>query len=35
VAALNALGLTIVTQPLNALLNAILAYIPYVIAGQP
>ena len=33
VAALNALGLTIVTQPLNALLNGILAYIPYVIAG--
>ncbi len=33
VAALEALGLTLVTQPLNALLNAILAYIPYLIAG--
>src|SRR5512136_72712 len=33
VAALNALGLTIVTQPLNALLNAIFAYIPNLIAG--
>src|SRR5512136_839139 len=33
VAALNALGLTIVTQPLNALLNAIFAYIPSLIAG--
>ena len=33
VAALEALGLTLVTQPLNALLNAIAAYIPYLIAG--
>ena len=33
VAALNALGLTMVTQPLNALLNAIFAYIPSLIAG--
>ncbi len=33
IAALEALGLTIVTQPLNALLNAILAYIPMLIAG--
>ena len=33
VAALNALGLTIVTQPLNAMLNAIFAYIPSLIAG--
>src|SRR5512139_3936837 len=33
VAALDALGLTIVTQPLNALLNAIFAYIPSLIAG--
>src|SRR5512136_172385 len=33
VAALEALGLTIVTQPLNALLNAIFAYIPSLIAG--
>src|SRR5512137_2518040 len=33
VAALEALGLTIVTQPLNALLNAIFAYIPLLIAG--
>src|SRR5512143_61972 len=33
VAALNALGLTIVTQPLNALLSAIFAYIPNLIAG--
>ncbi len=33
VAALNALGLTIVTQPLNALLTAIFAYIPSLIAG--
>jgi hypothetical protein len=33
VAALNALGLTMVTQPLNALLNAIFAYIPMLIAG--
>ena len=28
IAALQVLGLTIVTQPLNALLNAIFAYIP-------
>src|SRR5512137_80376 len=33
IAALQALGLTIVTQPLNALLNAIFAYIPSLIAG--
>src|SRR5512139_3475505 len=33
VAALEALGLTIVTQPLNALLEAIFAYIPSLIAG--
>src|SRR5512143_1312554 len=33
VAALEALGLTIVTQPLNALLNAIFAYIPSLIAA--
>jgi hypothetical protein len=33
VAALEVLGLTLVTQPLNALLNAIFAYIPYLIAG--
>ena len=33
VAALEALGLTVVTQPLNALLDAILAYIPMLIAG--
>ena len=33
VAALEALGLTLVTQPLNALLNAIFAYIPSLIAG--
>ena len=33
VAALNALGLTMVTQPLNALLDAIFAYIPMLIAG--
>jgi hypothetical protein len=33
VAALEALGLTIVTEPLNALLNAIFAYIPFLIAG--
>src|SRR5512139_3287661 len=33
IAALEALGLTIVTQPLNALLNAIFAYIPSLIAG--
>jgi len=33
VAALNALGLTMVTQPLNALLNAVFAYIPMLIAG--
>jgi hypothetical protein len=33
VAALNALGLTMVTQPLNALLSAIFAYIPSLIAG--
>jgi hypothetical protein len=33
VAALEALGLTIVTEPLNALLNAIFAYIPSLIAG--
>ena len=33
IAALEALGLTMVTQPLNALLNAIFAYIPSLIAG--
>lgn len=33
VAALEALGLTIVTQPLNALLEAIFAYLPSLIAG--
>src|SRR5512135_3033084 len=33
VAALQALGLTIITQPLNALLTAIFAYIPSLIAG--
>ncbi len=34
VAALEVLGLTIVTQPLNALLNAIFAYIPYPDRGR-
>ncbi len=33
IAALQVLGLTIVTQPLNALLTAIFAYIPTLIAG--
>jgi len=33
IAALEALGLTIVVQPLNAMLEAIFAYIPYLIAG--
>src|SRR5512139_1653739 len=33
IAALQALGLTIVTQPLNALLSAIFAFIPSLIAG--
>jgi hypothetical protein len=33
VAALQVLGLTIITQPLNSLLNAIFAYVPYLIAG--
>jgi hypothetical protein len=33
IAALETLGLTIVTQPLNAMLNAIFAYIPSLIAG--
>jgi hypothetical protein len=33
VAALQVLGLTIITQPLNTLLNAIFAYIPSLIAG--
>ena len=33
IAALQVLGLTIVTQPLNALLSAIFAYIPTLIAG--
>jgi hypothetical protein len=33
IAALQVLGLTIITQPLNAMLNAIFAYIPYLIAG--
>jgi hypothetical protein len=33
IAALQVLGLTMVTQPLNALLNAIFAYIPSLIAG--
>jgi hypothetical protein len=33
IAALEALGLTLVTQPLNALLEAIFAYIPTLIAG--
>ena len=33
IAALQVLGLTIVTQPLNAMLNAIFAYIPSLIAG--
>ena len=34
VAALQVLGLTIITQPLNSLLNAIVAYIPSLIAGS-
>jgi hypothetical protein len=33
VAALQVLGLTIITQPLNALLSAIFAYVPNLIAG--
>jgi hypothetical protein len=33
IAALQVLGLTIITQPLNALLSAIFAYIPSLIAG--
>ena len=33
IAALQVLGLTIITQPLNAMLNAIFAYIPMLIAG--
>jgi hypothetical protein len=33
IAALQVLGLTIITQPLNAMLNAIFAYIPSLIAG--
>ena len=33
IAALQVLGLTIVTQPLNAMLNAIFAYVPNLIAG--
>ncbi len=33
IAALEVLGLTIVTQPLNAMLNAIFAYVPNLIAG--
>jgi hypothetical protein len=33
IAALQVLGLTIVTQPLNTMLNAIFAYIPSLIAG--
>ncbi len=33
IAALEVLGLTMVTQPLNAMLNAIFAYVPYLIAG--
>src|SRR5512139_157398 len=33
IAALQVLGLTIVTQPLNALLSAIFAFIPSLIAG--
>jgi Mechanosensitive ion channel, conserved TM helix len=33
IAALQVLGLTLITQPLNALLNAIFAYIPSLIAG--
>ncbi|HTP09916.1 MAG TPA: mechanosensitive ion channel [Anaerolineae bacterium] len=33
VAALQVLGLTIITQPLNSLLNAIFAYVPNLIAG--
>ncbi len=33
IAALQALGLTIITQPLNAMLNAIFAYVPSLIAG--
>jgi len=33
IAALQVLGLTLITQPLNAMLNAIFAYIPSLIAG--
>ena len=33
IAALEVLGLTMVTEPLNAMLNAIFAYVPYLIAG--
>ncbi len=33
VAALQVLGLTIITQPLNAMLNAIFSYVPQLIAG--
>jgi hypothetical protein len=33
IAALEVLGLTIVTQPLNAMLNAVFAYVPNLIAG--
>jgi hypothetical protein len=33
VGALQVLGLTVVTEPLNALLTALLAYVPQIIAG--
>jgi Conserved TM helix len=33
IGALQVLGLTMITQPLNAMLSAIFAYVPYLIAG--
>jgi hypothetical protein len=33
IGALQVLGLTMITQPLNAMLNAIFAYVPYLLAG--